>query len=65
MWNVSANKPTVTTDVRVDNIHALPGALNIFAAAISKRLTGVPKLEFYKSEGMSPAATLPSRNPAL
>ena len=65
MWNVLANKPTVTTDVRVDNIHALPGALNMFAAAISKRLTGVPKLEFYKSEGMSPATTLPSRNPAF
>ncbi|MDR3604134.1 MAG: VCBS repeat-containing protein [Syntrophaceae bacterium] len=65
MWNVAANKPTVSTDIRVDNIHALPSALNMFAAAISKRLTGVPKLEFYKSEGMSPAATLPSRNPAL
>ena len=66
MWNLETDRRTVTTDVKVENIHALPGALNIFASAISKRLTGVPKLEFYKSEGMSPAAaTQPNRNPAL
>jgi len=65
MWDLGANRPTVTTDVKVENIHALPSALNIFTTAISRRLTGVPKLEFYKSEGMSPAVTQPSRNPAF
>ncbi|MGC8659220.1 MAG: hypothetical protein ACP5U1_09120, partial [Desulfomonilaceae bacterium] len=65
MWNLETNRRTVTTDVKVENIHALPGALNIFAGAINKRLIGVPKLEFYRSEGMSPGATQPNRNPAL
>ncbi|MGC8602695.1 MAG: FG-GAP repeat domain-containing protein [Desulfomonilaceae bacterium] len=65
MWNLETKKPTVTTDVKVENIHALPAALNLFAAAISKRLIGVPKLEFYKSEGMAPVTTQPSRNSGL
>lgn len=65
MWDLAANRSTVATDVRVENIHALPGALNVFAAAITKRLTGAPKLEFYKSEGMATPSTPPSQKPSL
>ncbi len=65
MWDLAAKRPTVATDVKVENIHALPGALNVFAAAITKRLTGAPKLEFYKSEGMATPSTSPAHKPAL
>jgi hypothetical protein len=52
--------------VRVENIHSLSGALNIFSNAINRRLTGAPILEFYKSEGMSTAAaTQVGRNPSV
>ncbi len=65
MWDLATKRPTVATDVKVENIHALPGALNVFAAAITKRLTGAPKLEFYKSEGMATPSTSPAHKPAL
>lgn len=65
MWDMKVNRPCVSTDVRVENIHSLSGALNVFSNAINRRLTGAPKLEFYKSEGMSTATTQPGRNPAL
>ena len=65
MWDMRANRPCVSTDVKVENIHSLSGALNIFSNAVNRRLTGAPILEFYKSEGMSTAATQSGRNPAL
>lgn len=65
MWDLASNRATVSTDVRVENIHALPGALNVFAAGVGRRLAGAPKLEFYKSEGTSPGVSQASRNPGL
>ncbi|MFA6222329.1 MAG: VCBS repeat-containing protein [Desulfomonilaceae bacterium] len=65
MWDMKTNRPCVSTDVTVENIHSLSGALNVFSNAINRRLTGAPKLEFYKSEGMSTVTAQPGRNPAL
>lgn len=49
MWDMRSGRASVATDVKVDNIHALPGVLQVFIKSISTRLHGSPRLRFYRS----------------
>jgi hypothetical protein len=50
MWDVQAGRASVSTDVKVGNIHGLPAVLQLFINAINKRLQGSPRLPLYRSE---------------
>ena len=50
MWAKSSDRSVVTTDIRVENIHALPGILQTFIGAVARRLHGTAKLPFYRGE---------------
>jgi FG-GAP-like repeat len=49
MWDMRTGRAVVKIDMKVANIHALPGVLQIFINGISTRLHGSQKLPFYKS----------------
>ncbi len=53
MWAKSSDRSVVTTDIRVENIHALPGILQTFLGAIARRLHGAAKLPFYRGENQA------------
>lgn len=55
MWDVREGRVSVSTDLRVANIHGLPGVLQIFVSNINRRIHGGPRLPLYKAG--PPAAT--------
>jgi hypothetical protein len=55
MWDLRADRAMVATDLKVDNIHRLPGILEIFINSINRHLHGSPALPFYRAE--SPGVT--------
>jgi hypothetical protein len=61
MWDMRAGRAVVSIDMKVANIHALPGVLQIFINGISTRLHGSQKLPFYKSESPTPTPSGPQR----
>ncbi|MBI5569717.1 MAG: VCBS repeat-containing protein [Desulfomonile tiedjei] len=65
MWDQRTGRRAVLTDMKVTNIHGLPGVLQLFSAAINRRLHGSPLLPFYPTERSlttgSSARTLPPR----
>ncbi|MGD9817445.1 MAG: FG-GAP repeat domain-containing protein [Desulfomonilaceae bacterium] len=56
MWAKSSDRYVVTTDIRVENIHALPGILQTFLAASARRLHGTAKLPFYRGDNQTSGA---------
>lgn len=56
MWDVRAGRGAVSTDLKVDNIHKLPGVLDLFISSISTYLHGSPTMPFYRTEA-SPAGS--------
>lgn len=54
MWDVRTRRVSVETDLKVDYIHGLPGALQVFIRSIVKRLHGTPRLPFYRAEPTGP-----------
>jgi hypothetical protein len=65
MWDMRTGRVVVSIDMKVANIHALPGVLQIFVNGISTRLHGSQKLPFYKSQPSTPVSTGPDRLPRL
>jgi hypothetical protein len=65
MWDPRADRGAVSTDLKVDNIHKLPGVLDLFISSINTYLHGSPALPFYRAEA-SPAGSgaPPSGRPA-
>ena len=63
MWDHRTNRVTVTTDLKVTNIHALPGVLQFFISGINKRLQGSPFLPFYKTDPTGSASIHNSTKP--
>lgn len=57
MWDSATNRVTVSTDVKVANIHALPGILQFFITGLSKRLQGSSSLPFYQEQSPSPSGS--------
>lgn len=55
MWDLRKGRVSVSTDLKVANIHGLPGVLQIFITNINRRIHGGPRLPLYKA-GL-PAAT--------
>ncbi len=53
MWARAADRSVVTTDIRVENIHALPGILQTFLGAVVRRLHGTAKLPFYRGDSQA------------
>lgn len=69
MWDQRTQRELVSTDLKVNNMHALPGVLDMFIAAVAKRLLGSPTLPFYRTEpgggwGVTPAAKIPPVSPS-
>ena len=54
MWDLATGREIVSTNMKVENIHGLPGILQLFVASISKRLHGVPPLPLYRAEPSGP-----------
>jgi len=50
LWDMRTGRGVVSIDMKVTNIHALPGVLQVFVNSINTRLHGNQKLPFYKSE---------------
>ena len=50
MWDMRTGRVVVSIDMKVANIHALPGVLQLFVNSINTRLHGSQRLPFYKSE---------------
>jgi hypothetical protein len=50
VWDLAKGREMVATDVKVGNIHALPGVLELFISTINMRLLGSPTLPLYKTE---------------
>ncbi len=61
MWDMRSGRVSVATDLKVDNIHGLPGVLQLFVASISKRLHGSPRLKFYRT-GQASSSPFPHSN---
>jgi len=57
MWDLAAGREIVSTNMKVENIHGLPGILQLFVASISKRLHGAPALPLYRAEPSGPSGT--------
>lgn len=53
MWARASDRSVVTTDIRVENIHALPGILQTFLSAVVRRLHGTAKLPFYRGDSQA------------
>jgi hypothetical protein len=63
MWDMRAERANVSIDLKVSNIHALPGVLEVFVKSITRQLHGSPNLRFYKAQpdregGFSASGTL-------
>ena len=67
MWDMRTGRVVVSIDMKVANIHALPGVLQLFANSINTRLHGSQRMPFYKSEsaGSTPISTGRDRLPRL
>ncbi|MGO9567363.1 MAG: FG-GAP repeat domain-containing protein [Desulfomonilaceae bacterium] len=50
LWDMRTGRGVVSIDMKVTNIHALPGVLQVFLNSINTRLHGSQKLPFYRSE---------------
>lgn len=50
MWDLREKRPSVSTDLKVNNIHGLPGVLQVFIQSLTTRLHGSPRLQLYKTE---------------
>ncbi len=50
MWDLATAREIALTDVKVGNIHGLPGVLQLFIGTINKRLHGAPLLPLYRAE---------------
>ncbi len=50
MWDTRSNHAVVRIEMKVANIYALRGVLQIFVNSVNTRLHGRPKLSFYRSE---------------
>ena len=62
MWDLRADRATVSTDLKVDNIHKLPGVLEVFINSTNRHLHGSSALPFYKTESAGvPGAGHPGR----
>jgi hypothetical protein len=59
MKDLRTGRVTVTTDLKVTNIHGLTEVLQVFVNTICRRLHGTPRLPFYKTEPAG--ATGPTR----
>ncbi|MGO9566232.1 MAG: FG-GAP repeat domain-containing protein [Desulfomonilaceae bacterium] len=55
MWDMRTGRVVVSIDMKVANIHALPGVLQLFVNSINTRLHGSQRLPFYKSESAGSA----------
>ncbi|MDQ7784307.1 MAG: VCBS repeat-containing protein [Desulfomonilaceae bacterium] len=64
MWDMGSGRVSVATDLKVDNIHGLPGVLQLFVTSISKRLHGSPRLRFYRT-GQAGSFSQSDRLPTL
>ncbi len=62
MWDMRTGRVVVSIDMKVANIHALPGVLQLFANSINARLHGSQGMPFYKSKS---ADSGPDRLPRL
>ncbi len=68
VWDLATGREIVSTNMKVDNIHGLPGILQLFVASISKRLHGAPPLPLYRAEPPGPGGSgpgQPDRIPSL
>lgn len=61
MWDMRGGRVSVATDMKVDNIHGLPGVLQIFITSLGKRLHGTPSLRFYRT-GQAGSSPFPHTN---
>jgi FG-GAP-like repeat len=61
MWDMRTGRAVVSIDMKVANIHALPGVLQIFINGITTRLHGSQKLPFYRSAPTDSPPTTPGR----
>jgi len=59
MWDVRAGRRVVSTDLKVDNIHKLPGVLDLFVGSISTYLHGSPSMPFYRTESTPGGSGIP------
>jgi hypothetical protein len=62
MWDMRKGRVVVSIDMKVANIHALPGVLQLFANSINTRLHGSQGMPFYKSKSENSG---PDRLPRL
>lgn len=59
MWDLRKGRVSVSTDLKVANIHGLAGILEIFIGQIGRRLHSSPSLPFYKPEPSAATGGLP------
>ncbi len=64
MRDLRTGRVSVTTDLKVTNIHALPGVLQVFVNTICRRLHGTPRLPFYKTEPAGATSPTHTERPA-
>ncbi len=57
MWDLRTQRKAVATELKVGNIHGLPAVLELFVAAVGKRLYGGALPTFYKADPLSTAST--------
>ncbi len=50
LWDLAKGRESVATDMKVGNIHALPGVLELFISTINTRLLGSPTLPLYRAD---------------
>jgi len=65
LWDIHAGRPSVATDLKVENIHGLSGVLQVFVSALTRRLHGSPRLRFYKTDPSDIPGSSVTRTPAL
>lgn len=56
MWDLRNGRAVVSTDLKVDNIHGLPGVLQLFINSVTRRLHGSPSLPLYKVDPAVPGS---------
>jgi hypothetical protein len=68
MWDMRTGRAVVSIDMKVANIHALPGVLQMFENSIVTRLHGTQRLPFYRSgpadSALTPRSEMLPRLPA-
>ncbi len=50
MWDLRNDRATVSTDLKVPNIHGLPGVLQLFINSVGRRLHGSTSLPLYRTD---------------